>query len=515
MRRLALGCCFLGSLVVAGCSNEPLPSPFERVATADGEIIGGSPDNTHTAVVAVLTGQSECTGTIIKVSGSNGYVLTAAHCCNDPSDQPEQVALGLDYTNATYKNVIAASVTPDPGYNGNTHDFCMLQFSGASGATPVIPAMTPAQDNLQIGTMLDFVGYGIAGTPQNHDENNSTRMHKTGTLTDVDSLTVEYSEQGNLGGPCNGDSGGPALTLGANPVVAAVTSYGDQNCNVYGVSGRVSGVYNSFILPYLNGQPIQPPPATCDSCATESYQNGGSCYSKTSACLNNAQCSALLDCYQPCNTSQCYEDCNTAHVAGLPKYVAIANCICADATCGPLCESDSFCTAPKCGLGAQDDTCNACIENKCCAQAWSCGVDNTCPSCFGNNPPASCGSNNAFDALSSCLQNSCASQCAGTNTSGSTSSSTSSSGSGNGSGPGAGGAGGEGGAGAGSGVGGGGAGTSEAGAGGGAVNKKSGQVNESGSCAASAPGRDPLPAAPLAGLLIGALAALQRRRRSA
>ena len=76
---------------------------------AASDIIGGTLDTTHGAVVAVLGGNFSCSGTIIQVTGSIGYVLTAAHCCV-PGNLPTKVVIGNDYNTGQQLNVVPGSV---------------------------------------------------------------------------------------------------------------------------------------------------------------------------------------------------------------------------------------------------------------------------------------------------------------------------------------------------------------------------------------------------------------------
>ena len=50
------------------------------LSTTPQAVVNGELDTTHPAVVALLSSQHRCTGTIIAVDGSTLFVLTAAHC---------------------------------------------------------------------------------------------------------------------------------------------------------------------------------------------------------------------------------------------------------------------------------------------------------------------------------------------------------------------------------------------------------------------------------------------------
>ncbi|MEZ4440254.1 MAG: MYXO-CTERM sorting domain-containing protein [Polyangiaceae bacterium] len=315
-------------VAACGLESESLDEPIE---TLDEAIINGTVDNGHGAVVAVL-GQGACTGTIIHTDPQSGigHVLTAAHCTN-----PQQVVMGSDYTNPTAVFPVIASLA-HPSYNGQVYDFQMVRISGVSSSTPVIPAMSPSQDNLGSGTQVRHVGYGKAGPAPG--SNNTVKRQILGSLDSVSSLTIDYNQPS--GGPCSGDSGGPQLTVGGTERVAGVTSYGDQSCASFGVSGRVSAVYDSFIVNYINGAPVGP--QTCDGCLQAATTGQGACINAVNACFNNTACGALVDCINNCSTQACVNQCAQQHSGGVNLYNAIFTCVC-DVGCPAECGMEAFC----------------------------------------------------------------------------------------------------------------------------------------------------------------------------
>lgn len=314
-----------GGCVVADESDE------DHVEQAASWIINGTPDTTHPAVVAVF-GNGGCTGTIIHTDPANGigHVLTAAHCQN-----PQQVVIGNNYNSPTAVFPVIASQA-HPSYNGQVYDFRMVRISGVNASTPVIPAMSPAQDNLAPGTQVRHVGYGLAGPPPG--SNNSTRRQILGQLAQVSTLTIEYNQPN--GGPCSGDSGGPQLTTSGQELVAGVTSFGDQNCNSFGVSGRVSAIYDSFIVPYINDAPIGP--LDCDGCLQAATTGQGDCIGDVNACFNNSACANLVQCLNNCATQNCVNQCAQDHQAGIPLYEAIFACVC-NTACTMECGNEPVC----------------------------------------------------------------------------------------------------------------------------------------------------------------------------
>jgi hypothetical protein len=270
--------CVLGIVAcVTACSGGPTSSTGET-----GEaIVNGTLDRTHSAVVSILIvdtsapnqGFNECSGSIVQVASGVGTVLTAAHCCGGDSSAPNLVPsiVVIDSDYGPYENeignanpsppaypVVTGSVQWDQQYNGNDHDFCMLQFSGAPPSTPTLALPTSSDDGLSVGVKVEYVGFGATSGSAN--DSNSRRFHATAKVDQgVSPLVIQYSQGRGIGGPCEGDSGGPALMPAGAPqsqqVVVATTSYGDQTCSSYGVSSRVSSEVGpgGFITQYLGG----------------------------------------------------------------------------------------------------------------------------------------------------------------------------------------------------------------------------------------------------------------------
>ena len=131
---------------------------------------------------------------------------------------------------------------------------------------PALPPnlrMTPA-DVYPNQTMVQYVGFG-------QDENSNTGVKLTITLpAEVvcegpedcffsDGVAAGWAVAKSLGviitpgGPCSGDSGGPGLvSRSSTEYVAAVNSYGDQNCAQSNVGALVDSHY-TFIQNFING----------------------------------------------------------------------------------------------------------------------------------------------------------------------------------------------------------------------------------------------------------------------
>lgn len=267
-----------------GCGG---PSPeVSPVATTESPIAYGNADTTHTAVVAVLSPANvqsfqECSGSIVQVQGEIATVLTAAHCCNTyvPTvvvafgdySIGEDAVLGGSFSPPVY-SVVAGSVYYDPLYsasNGQDHDFCLLQFSGAHSSTATLALPPATGDGLTFASTsppassIEHIGFGQTDTSTG---NTQRRTGIDSVNLQLSSLIIEFSQGGtrHIPGTCDGDSGGPALlpagSAQASQVVVGVQSYGDAfSCATatFGVASRVTSEIGPgrFITSYLTGTP--------------------------------------------------------------------------------------------------------------------------------------------------------------------------------------------------------------------------------------------------------------------
>jgi hypothetical protein len=557
MRRSALTCSLLlSAAALAGCSPTGAPTlqdgPVGRTHDA---IAYGQADGTHTAVVALLADAgggsfTECSGTIVQFKNSEAYILTAAHCCN-MGTPPSIVVLSNDYTvGEQYLGgnpqppaypVVANSVYYDSLYDQQHYDFCMLRASGMPANTAVIPVAQPGQDGLALGVLVQHVGFGVT----DNNANNSVRRNGVDTVDqNITSTVIQYSQGGpqQIPGPCEGDSGGPALMpVGAPQAqqkVVATTSYGNSaSCSqgTIGVSMRVTSETgpSGFITNFLNDTPSGTQAgmavSDCNTCAQTS-QNGP-CKSQAQTCANDQNCLDLNNCLQPCQTQACVTACeNQAGPLAVNELTALDDCICnvaCPSQCSAECSGGSTSTGGMmaCGIQAQDATCNSCLVASCCNEGLACAADSSCVNCLKSaNPPAVCNNDSAFAGLFQCLDNNCAVACGGgsstsSTSSGTTTTTTTTSGTGTTSGgpSGTGATTGSGtGATSGAGVGGGGSGNGagNGSAAGGNGNTGGNNPGETGGCSVGRAGSDPASGGPLAALLFAAALALSRRRRA-
>src|SRR5262249_49675486 len=151
---------------LAGCSSaSPVDGPVGKAGEA---IAFGTADSGHTAVVAVLApggGQSfsECSGSIVKMSGGKADVLTAAHCCD--MGAPTIVVAASDYTvgeqalfggpaNPPVYQIDQSSIYFDAQFNINDlpagHDFCMFKFATSTNM-PTLALPSSCSDGVANG----------------------------------------------------------------------------------------------------------------------------------------------------------------------------------------------------------------------------------------------------------------------------------------------------------------------------------------------------------------------------
>ncbi len=200
----------------------------------------------HTRVGSRVLKSPFCTGTLI----AEDVVLTAGHCLETwgggvMSASKVAVYVGENpYVDLTSHVYTVSEVEQHSGYNSMTlaDDIGLIRLDSAvTEATPVphLPASLGLSSSDK-GDTLNFAGFG------------ETESGGYGKLLQVDlKLSTVYSESfrytQSTGGPCAGDSGGPAFFERSGTwYVAGVTSYGDYACKTYGVSTKVDA-YETWI----------------------------------------------------------------------------------------------------------------------------------------------------------------------------------------------------------------------------------------------------------------------------
>jgi trypsin len=243
--------------MAANCS--PVDSPTQLVSQGR-PIFYGSPDDNpaHTAVVAITNGPGTgyfCSGTLI----TDSVVLTAAHCVEGSSAGNVQIFFGSNaYSGGTYRQ--AADLDWHDDYDGWNieNDIGLIRMTSTAPAEITPIAFLPEEiglTNADIGATLDFSGFGLTESGSDgaklHVEQDITQVCSgPNSCGNVAPKAFGYNQDG--GGPCSGDSGGPAFIFrSGTEYVAGITSYGDQYCTDFGVSTTVDE-FTTYILTYLS-----------------------------------------------------------------------------------------------------------------------------------------------------------------------------------------------------------------------------------------------------------------------
>ncbi|MCK5798223.1 MAG: trypsin-like serine protease, partial [Deltaproteobacteria bacterium] len=182
----ALLVCGLGA--ACGLKESPQAPPATRTAA----ITYGELDTKHDAVIAIIHkvgGQvMACGATIVATKGRSAYALTAAHCLAKTTTSgslilpPEaaskdslSVVFGDNWFVPDPEIKIILDLAIHPGFTGTSHenDFGMVRFAIPGTTVSTIPPMTPADDDLAVGTKLDMVGFGMTEDRQK----NTLRRH--------------------------------------------------------------------------------------------------------------------------------------------------------------------------------------------------------------------------------------------------------------------------------------------------------------------------------------------------
>jgi hypothetical protein len=222
-----------------GCGGD-----YEAPTKACGAIVGGKRDLTHNAVVALtdLEGDLVCSATLVGRIAGNAVFLSAAHCL---ANSPTHIAVGSDYHSPAASLPIVGEIE-HPQFDYATGDYDFVLLVGDNGLDDLAAIEVARKDDgLSVGSELRFVGFGEdeAGTQ------NSLRRAVTGIVDELTPLSLEYEQA--LGGPCSGDSGGPAIVSRAgHDLLVGVTSFGERGCGSRGTSARVASA-SEFILAEL------------------------------------------------------------------------------------------------------------------------------------------------------------------------------------------------------------------------------------------------------------------------
>jgi hypothetical protein len=133
------------------------------------------------------------------------------------------------------------------------NDVAVLRLAADAPEAPIAWQRAPLPELW--GERVTLVGYGVtaAGT----SDGLGLRRRVEQTVIAVDETFYYY--RGADDGTCQGDSGGPLLLdVGGQPVVAGVTSFGDDTCVEFGANTRTDR-FADFIAAHVEGGVAAPP----------------------------------------------------------------------------------------------------------------------------------------------------------------------------------------------------------------------------------------------------------------
>jgi hypothetical protein len=408
----------------------------------------GTPDTStaHKAVVALSVPPYMCTGTLI----TRDVVLTAAHCVDNYEYNPSgiDVYFGNSLSSITASRDVSEVWVSD-GWDSQLvkNDIAMIRLSSLapSYVTPIPPLPTSLEvTTADIGDPMEFVGYGETEDPYSSDE----KLKVTNNLDHVCTSAMgcyfgpggSYTARTNTlcydmqpGGPCSGDSGGPAFIFrNGQEYVAGITSYGDQDCELFGCSTKVDeyqyDISNFVGSTLANGEACSSP----IECQSNNCVDGVCCSSSCSGICRSCALSGYLG---TCRDLSDNESCNDGNVCNGPGTCQSGECV----SLNPLdCDDQNPCTTDSCnpssgcqhvkksdGSSCSDgDICNGvekCQSGNCqSSSAISCDDQNPCTtdSCdpvegcqrtiVDDN--TSCSNGNICDGQETCVAGNCVSE---------------------------------------------------------------------------------------------------------
>jgi len=258
MNKLAIALMLSSMFTMVGCSVEATEEPEEQ-HQATSRIVNGKLDTAHPAVVAIgwtitkadgTRGSATCTGTVIGPK----TILTAGHCVKPAAEGDEfsdyVVGFGSDFKKASAV-IKGTEAIPHPSYQPAVFGNYDVGIVLLEQPTTVAPLRIAQVITTMTNHTVTHVGFGKTSTT-------STTTNSTKQTVDlpVTMQTAHVLQTGNgKSGICNGDSGGPMLSINGQTkeaLIVGVHSYVDNSttCLGHGYSTRTDTV-KDFVLSYL------------------------------------------------------------------------------------------------------------------------------------------------------------------------------------------------------------------------------------------------------------------------
>lgn len=357
MRRLSALSLLVLASATAACLAPSDSLDDDAFIGRQGPIINGAPDlePAHSAVVALfINGRNAgmCTGTLI----TRDVVLTAAHCVDQARAEAVYIGFGTEvsYRGHDMEWIQASEKLVHPDYDDDwpAYDIALLRLSRPPPADVIPIPPLPASMRLtqaDVGVELNFAGFGKTEVDDGgrllavKEKVSLVCESPNGCMWKGQAMapqTLCYDQ--NPGGPCSGDSGGPAfLVIDGVEYVAGVTSYGDESCRLLGCSAKVDS-FEDFIQPFLG------------------TGNGG-------ACSTDDECGSGFCVEGLCCDMACEGDCQTCRQSGREGY-------CTPFSDGTECDDGDLCSLQQgCLAGVCTPT-----EFVGCPAATECRPASTC-----------------------------------------------------------------------------------------------------------------------------------------
>jgi uncharacterized protein (TIGR03382 family) len=317
----------LGALLAA--CNPSHSSTSTPTDSARDSLVGGLPTGDYPAVVALWTKDGLfCSGTLI---GPHA-VLTAGHCAGAGVETRAVVSTGPDAAHAEQRVRIREAVR-HPQYGEPGYDLAVLRLAWAPHQISPLALRTTALGPGDVGAQVTHVGFGVTASGQA-----TTAGLKRSSVSLVRSVTALELEAGSAQTQtCTGDSGGPALGLGATAEIVGVVSHGDASCVLTSYDVRAD-VFAGWVLTVAAPWEV----ATCDAdgmCSAE----GCTTLDPDCACGADGQCTE--SCTNPAQDPDCPRACAANGVClrtGCP--LPDPDCL----TDGTACSSPDLCQGAVC-----------------------------------------------------------------------------------------------------------------------------------------------------------------------